>query len=137
MEWHREKFTISDDRGRVVVETVFDLLNKTYWGHRRSRSVVEKLVKNSVCFSLFHNREQIGFARIVSDFTVFTWLSDLVIDDKYRGRGLGKWFMSCILRYPFVSETQIVLQTGSAFQLYERFGFEKCTKLMTRIPAST
>lgn len=132
MEWHRDEFVITDDRNRVQVDVVSDLLAKTYWGHKRPRDVVEKLIPNSLCFSLFRNQEQIGFARVVSDFTVFSWLSDLVIDDQYRGQGLGRWFMDCILRHPKIEKTQFVLQTTLAHGLYEKFGFRGSEKLMTK-----
>jgi GNAT superfamily N-acetyltransferase len=134
MEWKRDEFLITDDRNRVQVDVVADLLAKTYWGHKRPRDVVEKLIPNSLCFSLFRNQEQIGFARVVSDFTVFSWLSDLVIDGKYRGQGLGRWFMDCILRHPGIEKTQFVLQTTHAHGLYEKFGFRISEKIMTRFP---
>jgi GNAT superfamily N-acetyltransferase len=134
MEWHREEFIITDDRSKVQIDVVADLLAKTYWGHKRSREVVENLIPNSLCFSLFRNQEQIGFARVVSDFTVFSWVSDLVIDDKYRGRGLGRWFMECILNHPGIEKTQFVLQTTHAHGLYEKFGFRISEKIMTRLP---
>jgi GNAT superfamily N-acetyltransferase len=134
MEWHRDEFVISDDPKRVNVEVVAGLLSQTYWGHKRSRPVVEKLIPKSFCFSLLRNGEQIGFARVVSDFTVFSWLSDLVIEDEYRGKGLGRWFLDCILSHPQIAETQFVLQTTQARVLYKKFGFQESEKLMTRRP---
>ena len=136
MEWKREEFFITDDRNKVQVGVVADLLAKTYWGHKRPREVVEKLIPNSLCFSLFRNEEQIGFARAVSDYTVFSWLSDLVIDDEHRGRGLGRWFMNCILSHPELAGTQFVLQTTHAHGLYEKFGFRISEKIMTRLPGN-
>ena len=133
MEWHRDEFMISDDPKRVNLEIVADLLAKTYWGHKRSRPVLEKLIPKSFCFSLFRNGEQVGFARVVSDFTVFSWLSDLVIEDKYRGKGLGRWFMDCILGHPEIGKTQFVLQTTHAHGFYERYGFRGSEKIMTRL----
>jgi GNAT superfamily N-acetyltransferase len=134
MEWHRDEFMISDDPKRVNLEIVADLLAKTYWGPKRSRPVVEKLIPKSFCFSLLRNGEQIGFARVVSDFTVFSWLSDLVIEDEYRGKGLGRWFLECILSHPQIGKTQFVLQTTHARVLYKKFGFQESEKLMTRRP---
>ena len=133
MEWHHDKFTVSDDRTRVDVHIVTKLLGDTYWAHRRPPHVVECLIGNSLCFSMFRGGEQIGFARLVSDRTVFSWLSDLVIEKSLRGRGLGRWFIKCILNHPDVAGTQFVLQTRSAHRLYEQFGFELNDKLMTRL----
>jgi GNAT superfamily N-acetyltransferase len=134
MEWHRDEFTISDDPKRVNPEVVAELLAKTYWGHKRSRPVVKKLIPNSFCFTLLRNGEQIGFARVVTDLTVFSWLSDLVIEDGYRGKGLGRWFLECILNHPEIGKTQFVLQTTHAHGLYEKYGFQRSGKIMTRQP---
>ncbi len=136
MEWHRDEFIISDDPKLVSIDIVSGLLAKTYWGHKRSRQVVENLIPKSFCFSLLRNGEPVGFARVVTDYTVFSWLSDLVIDEAYRGRGLGRWFLSCILTHPKIAGTQFVLQTTHAHALYEKFGFGKSEKIMTRLPAS-
>jgi len=133
MEWHLDKFIVSDDRTMVNVRIVTKLLGDTYWGHRRPLHVVEHLIGNSLCFSMFSGGGQIGFARLVTDRTVFSWLSDLVIEESFRGKGLGRWFMECILNHPDVAGTQFVLQTRSAHRLYEQFGFELNDKLMTRL----
>jgi len=135
VEWHRDEFVISDDLSRVQVEVVADFLAKTFWGHRRPREVVEKLIQTSMCFSLFRRQEQIGFARVVTDYAVFSWLSDVVIKDGYRGRGLGEWLVECILEHPRIAGTQFVLQTTDAAGLYKKFGFQANEKLMTRKPS--
>jgi GNAT superfamily N-acetyltransferase len=137
MEWKRDKFRIVDDSSEVNIEVVSRLLAGTYWGHRRPRAIIEKLIQNSLCFSLFSDREQVGFARVATDYTVFSWLSDLVIADAYRNQGLGEWMLDCTLKHPSVSKTQFVLQTRSAYELYEKFGFEKSDRLMTRVPPAT
>jgi GNAT superfamily N-acetyltransferase len=138
VEWRQNGFTITDDRAEVKIDTVAHLLAGTHWGSRRPRQVVEKLVENSLCFSLFRNTEQVGFARVVTDHTVFSWLSDLVIAPELRGRGLGRWLLQCILNHPTLSGAQFVLQTRDAHHLYESFGFQQSDRLMTRpgsIPA--
>ncbi len=134
MEWQRDEFIISDDPKLVNLDVVAGLLAKTYWGQKRPRQVVEKLIPNSLCFSLLRDGKQIGFARAVSDYTVFSWLSDLVIADEYRGRGLGRWFLDCILSHPKIGKTQFVLQTTNAQGLYEKYGFRGSEKIMTRQP---
>jgi GNAT superfamily N-acetyltransferase len=136
MEWHRDEFTITDDGSKAQTGAVADLLAKTYWGQKRPRQVVEKLIPNSFCFSLLRNSKQIGFARVVTDFTVFSWLSDLVVNDHYRGKGLGRWFLDCILNHPEIAGTQFVLQTTHGHALYEKFGFQRSEKLMTRQPGT-
>ena len=136
MEWKRECFWIFDDPTKVNVELVSHLLAETYWGYRRPRAIIEKLIENSLCFSLFTNCKQIGFARVATDYSVFSWLSDLIIEWAYRNQGLGKWMLECILKHPSISP-KFVLQTKTAHELYEEFGFQASDKLMTRMPPST
>lgn len=109
----------------------FDLLTETYWGIRRPRDLVANMVKNSLCWTLLRSGEQIGFGRAVSDYTVFSWIADIVIDPQYRSRGLGKWMMACITAHPAIAHTQMVLQTRDAHSLYEKFGFERNAALMS------
>jgi hypothetical protein len=131
MEWKRDNFLLTDDPERVDVTRIFELLGKTYWGVRRPREIVEKMVKHSLCFTLIHSDSQIGFGRVVTDYTVFSWIADIVIDDSFRGQSLGKWVMTCIREHPLLRETQMVLQTRDAHTLYEKYGFSRNPALMS------
>jgi len=137
MEWTKDTFSISDQRDKVDLDIVAGLLSETYWGKVRPRHVVEKLVALSLCFSLYKGTTQIGFARIVTDFTVFSWLDDLVIAPDFRGRGLGLWLCDCILSHPDIEKTQFVLQTTKVQTFYERLDFRSRRELMTRLPRPT
>ena len=131
MEWTRGDFVITDARERVDVRCIFELLGKTYWGVRRPYETVEKMVQHSLCFTLLYSGSQIGFGRVVTDYTVFSWVADVVVDDLFRGQGLGKWMMYCINEHPLLRSTQMVLQTRDAHALYEKFGFHQSPKLMS------
>lgn len=137
MEWKRDEYRIVDGASEVDADVVYRLLAGTYWGGRRPRNIIDKLIENSLCFSLLRTDEQIGFARVATDYTVFSWLSDLVIADAYRNQGLGRWLLACIVEHPAIAKTQFVLQTSSAQRLYEAFGFQASPKLMSRPPPST
>ena len=132
MRWRRDKFVVCDDRSAVDVELVARWLAQTHWGHRRPPDVVARLVEHSLCFSLLLGDRYIGFARVVTDRTVFSWLSDLIVCSEFRGRGLGEWLIECIIQHPHVVDTQVVLQTSDAWGLYEKFGFQLSGKLMSR-----
>jgi len=131
MEWTRDDFVITDDPGRIDSGRTFELLAETYWSIRRPRDVVMKMVANSLCFALLRSNEQIGFGRAVTDYTVFSWIADIVIDTRYRSQGLGKWMMATIAAHPAISQTQMVLQTRDAHSLYEQFGFSTNAALMS------
>lgn len=135
MQWTHLDFVLTDAPKRVDLDRTFELLSQTYWGVRRPHATVEKMVQHSLCFTLLHGQYQVGFARAVADYTVFSWIADLVIDPQYRDRGLGKWMMTCMRSHPQLRGTQMVLQTRDAHGLYEQFGFSKNPALMsTAVP---
>ena len=97
MEWRREEFLITDDPARLDLDRIRQLLAGTYWAINRPIGVIEKSIENSIAFGLFAGPLQIGFARLVSDQATLAWLCDVVIDPAYRGQGLGKWLIECVL----------------------------------------
>ncbi len=131
MQWEREQFVLTDDASRIDPARTYELLQSTYWGVRRPRDIVERMIEKSLCFGLFLGNAQIGFGRAVTDYTVFSWIADIVIDAEHRGQGLGKWIMQCMVAHPAISGTQMVLQTRDAHALYEKYGFSKNPALMS------
>src|SRR5690554_3409936 len=85
MEWRKDEYLITDDRSKVQLEVVHRLLAATYWGDRRPREIVDRMVAGSICFSLYHGSKQIGFGRAVTDSTTFTWVADIVVEPEFRG----------------------------------------------------
>jgi GNAT superfamily N-acetyltransferase len=131
VEWEKNEFLLTDDPRRVDVDRTFALLSSTYWGVRRSKDVVLNMIPHSLCFTLLHDKMQVGFGRAVTDYTVFSWIADVVVDSEYRALGLGKWMMGCIAEHPAISHTQMVLQTRDAHSLYEKYGFSTNPALMS------
>ena len=125
MKWTRDRYVITDDRDAVDLDFVEAMLHTTYWAPRRPRAVIEASVRNAVNFSVFDAERQVGFARVVSDYSTVAWIADVMIDPEYRGRGLGKWIMEVIMGHPAVTATTLqLLRTKDAHGLYSRFGFE-------------
>ncbi|QFS87425.1 MULTISPECIES: GNAT family N-acetyltransferase [unclassified Marinobacter] len=131
MEWRKDDYLITDDPSKVQLDVVHRLLAATYWGGRRPREIVERMVAGSICFSLYRGPTQIGFGRAVTDSATFTWVADIVVEPEFRGIGLGTWIMKCLLEHPATKGTQMVLQTRDAHGLYERFGFSGNSALMS------
>lgn len=131
MKWTRHPFTLSDDQSKIDVDRVYALLGTTYWSASRSREVVEQCIDHSLCFGLFDGERQIGFVRVISDYTTTSWVSDMVVDGDYRGQGLGRWMMQCVMDHPRLQDTQFVLQTRDAHAFYARLGFEQRPSMMS------
>jgi len=124
-EWRQADYVISTDRDRLDLPFIHNFLSNTaYWAQGRSLDLVRRSLDNSLNFGLFHGREQIGFARVVTDYATFAWLADVFIIEDYRGRGLGKWLVEVITTHPRLQGfRRWVLATKDAHELYRRFGF--------------
>jgi GNAT superfamily N-acetyltransferase len=115
---------ISTDPRRIDVDVVHAFLNTTYWAAGRPREVVERSIRNSLCFGVYSDGRQIGFARVVSDKAVFAYLADVFVVPEFRGRGVGKTLVGEIMRHPDVQGLQVfLLRTRDAHGLYAQFGF--------------
>jgi GNAT superfamily N-acetyltransferase len=129
-EWRRGEYLVSTDIRRLDIRLVHDYLaNQSYWAKARPLEVVMRSIENSLCFGLYRNtgtREQVGFARIVTDYATFAWVADVFVLPEHGGKGLGKWLMEVIVAHPHLQGfRRWVLATKDAHGLYERFGFIK------------
>lgn len=124
MEWIQGEFTITDRREDLDVEIIHNFLRESYWAKGIPRAIVEKSINYSLCFGLYHNSNQIGFGRVVSDQSTFAYIADVFVVPAYRGRGLGKWLVSCLLTHPELQGLRRwLLATLDAHGLYEQNGF--------------
>jgi GNAT superfamily N-acetyltransferase len=129
MRWQRGEFVVSDHRDELDIEVIHAFLRDSYWARGIPRSVVEKALVNSLCFGLFHVEEQVGFARAITDRSTFAYLADVFILPDYRGHGLGKWLLACILEHPDLQGLRrLLLATSNAHGLYGRYGFTALTR---------
>ncbi len=124
-EWQRDDYMLTDDKMRLDFDVVCSLLHATYWASSRPREIIAKSMNHSICFALLHSGQQVGFARVVTDYATFAWICDVIIAPEHQGRGLGKWMMECVLTHPELQTSTQVLRTRDAHTLYERFGFER------------
>lgn len=126
MEVRKDSYLITDDKDKIDIDFVVSSLHKTYWANNRKREVIINSIDNSIFISLFKNKRQIGFTRIVTDNAAFAWIADVFIDEKYRGNGLGKWLIKITTNHPSIKNVSLqLLKTRDAHGLYEKFGFKK------------
>ncbi|MDF2520580.1 MAG: GCN5-related N-acetyltransferase [Clostridia bacterium] len=122
-------FVISSDKAMLRIDDIFAMLQKSYWAAERSRERIVKSIENSMCFGVYHGSRQVGFARIITDYVVNAYLCDVIIDEEYRGNGLGKELMSFIMNSPELQEVKNwTLATNDAHKLYEKYGFGSLKK---------
>jgi len=127
MDIEQTDYLISTDPARLDLAFLCRTLAATYWAHDRPRQVVEESLRHSLCFGVYRKAtgEQVGFARVVTDQATFSWVCDVVIDERYRRQGLGKWLMACVVSHPHVRHTTSLLGTKDAHGLYERYGYRR------------
>ena len=124
---------ISDDKSKFPVEKAIELLHTTYWAEKRDPEVIRKSIDNSIVFGVYKDDSLIGMARVITDFATTFYIADVIIDEKYRGNGLGKKLISTIMSDERFSSLFGILVTRDAHVLYEHFGFKRDTeRAMTR-----
>lgn len=125
LESQHGEFTISTDRERLQIDVIHRYLSEeSYWAQSRTREQTITAIKNSLPFGVYTGENQIGFARVVTDFATFAYLGDVFVLEGYRGRGLSKWLMETILGHPDLQNfRRWILATKDAHTLYEKFGF--------------
>lgn len=123
-------YTISTDKAQLDIAIIHDYLcNVSYWANGRLLPTVQKSIEHSLCFGLYYDNDQVGFARVVTDYATFGWLCDVFILDEHRGQGLAKRLVENIVNHPEIVHIQrLILATGDAHELYRRYGgFESLT----------
>lgn len=115
---------VSTDKTRLDLNIIFNFLSNSYWGKNFTFELVKKCIDNSFCFGAYLDNRQIGFARVITDFTRFAYLADVFILPEYQGKGLGKQMLNSIFSHPDLKDiTKWSLNTSDAHGLYKQFGF--------------
>jgi GNAT superfamily N-acetyltransferase len=125
-EWQQGTYTISTDRQRLDIFEIHRFLTEeSYWAKGRSLAAVQRSLNHSLCFGLYEQSgKQVGFVRVITDYTTFLYMADLFVLQKHRGRGLGKWLVQTALNHPELKVVPVwLLRTLDAHKLYEHFGF--------------
>jgi len=123
-QWTRNEFVISTDRSKLDLDLVHGYLAGSYWASGMPRPTLERAVENSLTFGIYRGDQQAGFARVITDLATYAYLSDVFVVEPYRGRGLSKWLIECILAHPDLQGLRrFALFTRDAQGLYERYGF--------------
>jgi GNAT superfamily N-acetyltransferase len=118
-------YSISTDRTRLDVALVHRYLSSdSYWARGVPLEVVQRAISNSLCFGLYQQDQQIGFARVVTDGATFGYLGDVFIIPSHRGTGLGKQLIAAVMAHPQLQGLRrFMLATRDAHGLYRQFGF--------------
>jgi GNAT superfamily N-acetyltransferase len=123
-ECHRGEFLLSTDRSRLDLKKIHGFLTRCYWANGIPKETVARSIEHSLCFGMYNTETEVGFARVISDYATFAYLGDVFVLEPYRGQGLGKWMLQCIMAHPCLQGLRRwTLLTRDAHALYAQFGF--------------
>lgn len=128
---------VSTDKTKLNVPFIQDFLKDIYWAAGRTIDEVQTTIDSSVCFGIYLEEVQIGFARVITDYVVFAYLMDVFIAEEHRGKGYSTILIDAMMKEPVLKEFKIWrLATSDAHYLYEKFGFKALAhpeKMMEKI----
>ena len=119
------KIEISTDKERLNIDFIFDFLSHSYWAKNRSKTEVIESINHSLCFGMYLDEIQIGFARVVTDKVVFSYIMDVFIDPQYQGNKYGQMMMAYIYNHSsLINVNSHYLLTKDAQKFYTKFNFD-------------
>lgn len=126
----KKGYLISTDKSLLDFDVIFNYLDKeSYWSKGIQADVLRKSIDNAMCFGVYHQQKQIGFAKVVTDKATFAYLADVFIIEQYRGLGLSKWLVQSIKQHDDLQGLRRwMLATADAHGLYAQFGFNPITR---------
>jgi GNAT superfamily N-acetyltransferase len=124
MNWMKEDYQVSADDALLQLDVIHENLTRSTWARGIDEETVANAVKHSLNFGLYHRGRQVGYARLITDYATFAYMADVFVIEEYRGKGLGRWLVECMLSYPGVDGyRRLLLATTTADWLYEKLGF--------------
>ncbi len=132
--------TVFDDNpARLDIARIHAWLASSYWSPGIARELVERAIRGSHQLGAYHDGEQIGFARAVTDHATFAWIADVWVDQSARGQGVGRGMVNWFVEHPdFAGIRRIALNTMDAHGVYAKLGFTALHRpnyLMERLSA--
>lgn len=125
MKKRNGEYEIDTDKRRLDIAAIHRFLStESYWAKGRTLEQTLAAIENSLCYGIYKGREQVGFARVVTDRATFAYVGDVYVLEAHRGKGLSKWLMGTLVEQPDMQGLRRwLLATRDAHGLYEQYGF--------------
>jgi GNAT superfamily N-acetyltransferase len=119
------EYHFSSDKSLMQWNAIHDWLStQSYWSKNIPFETVKSAGENSFCIGVFYQDVQVGYARIITDFSTFGYLADVYIVQAHRKKGLSKQLMECIMQLDWIHGLRkFMLATQDAHELYKKYGF--------------
>jgi ribosomal protein S18 acetylase RimI-like enzyme len=115
-----------EQKSDIDLEQLQALFNAhAFWAkERRIEDLAIAIEHSDPTISMWDGEKLVGFARATSDGIYRAMIWDVVIDEAYRGLGLGRQLVATLVNHPKLTRVERVYLTTSHQQnFYERLGF--------------
>lgn len=121
-------YYISTDKTLLDKQKICNLLKDCMWSKAIPIEYIDRFIKYSLCFGVYQkeNNEFTGFGRVISDYTTYAYICDIIIDPFHRKNGLGNWLVKEIMLHPELQglKTWALRSTDEAKNIYIKNGFK-------------
>lgn len=125
-EWRRGTLLVSTDRAKIDLDALLALMHTVPWTASTTREILVRAVEESIVFAVYDGDALVALTRVVTDRATYAYLTNVIVAESQRGKGIGKWMIACVLEHRDLQTLRrITLLTGEAPWLYEKFGFSK------------
>ncbi|MDX5594077.1 GNAT family N-acetyltransferase [Pseudovibrio sp. SPO723] len=133
-------YEISSDKSRLDLYCIHHFLSEvSYWAKGIPQAIVARSIENSLCFGAYASGgEQVGFARVITDYATFGYLADVFVLPAHRGQGISKKLIEAVVSHPDLKDLRrLSLITDDAQGLYRQFGFKDIADPERRLDLKT
>jgi len=117
-------YEITQDPAQIDVAAAHDFLRTAYWCKDIPIETLRRGIENSFCIAVRHGGEQVGFARLVTDYATFSYVSDVYVLKQHEGKGLARAMLSYFQDHPKLQGQRVwFLFTRDAHDVYAKLGW--------------
>lgn len=117
-------YELVDDQALIDPVAAHAFLTRSYWAEGISLEKVEQAIRNSLCVAVRHDGQQVGMARVVTDYVAIAYLNDVHVTEAHRGKGLSRAMVAHLQAHPDLQGVRRwMLLTADAQGLYTKLGW--------------
>jgi GNAT superfamily N-acetyltransferase len=132
-------FTLSSDPALLDREWIVREVKASYWGEPLTPEQILGALDESLVIGAYEAGKQIGFIRAVTDSHIWSSITDMLVEEPHRGKGVGTALLKAMVENDRMKKTLCILQARQAAWLwyYRHADFhviDKAHGIMRRMP---
>lgn len=116
---------ISFDPTRLDQAMILQFLREqAHWAANMDGARLQRAIRHSLVIGAYHHGRQIGFARVITDYASFAYLSDVFVLPAHRGQRVGQAMIKAAIAHPDLQQLRrFLLVSRDARGFYRQLGF--------------